>query len=230
MAVQRKAKAEAAAQTASTTPRVATSAAPVKPAAPGTDEEIEQIMSEIEELQQEMGESPAPAEMEAPAAEAPAAEAPAAEEDILGEFRAGAGGSDSSMEDTLSALPEDEEATPAGPNLIDQALEASAEEEAPVAEAPAESTEPEETYAEAEEPSQGEVIPMTPRQNAKPAPTPAASTAEHGSLTLTLSGNMTLNLAYECDGQSVTLGFSDHCLLIQLADGSEFKIPVRRAS
>ena len=36
---------------------------------------------------------------------------------------------------------------------------------------------------------------------------------------------MTLKLKYECDGQEVSVGFSDNALMVQLADGTEFKIP-----
>ena len=47
-----------------------------------------------------------------------------------------------------------------------------------------------------------------------------------GSLTMTFKGNMTLKLQYDFDGQCVTVGFSDGALKIELADGTEFKIPV----
>jgi hypothetical protein len=225
MAVHHKAKTDSATQSAVMAPRVAATGTPAKaaaPKAPAADDEIEQIMSEIEELQQEMGEGTAP--------EAAADPAPQEAGDILDEFRAG-GGSETSMEETLGSLQE-EEGNPSGPNLIDQALEASQEEETAVAEAEAEAEAPadEEPVAEEEEHSQGEVIPMSPRHAQKNTPAADSPSTEQGSLTLTLSGNMTLSLNYECDGQSVTLGFHDHCLIIQLADGSEFKIPVRRAA
>ena len=52
--------------------------------------------------------------------------------------------------------------------------------------------------------------------------------SEDGSLTLSLKGRMTLKLKYECDGQEIVVGFSDGCLKVQLADGTEFKVPVSR--
>jgi hypothetical protein len=164
--------------------------------------------------------------------------------DILDEFRAGGGG-ETSMEETLAEL-HDDESTPSGPNLIDQALEASSEAEgdgAAEAEADAEvHEEPAEAEASADEvpegtdaPEQGEVIPMTAHRTPKsPAPRArgeqAAEAAEPGSLTLTLSGNMSLRLQYDCEGQSITVGLVDHCLVVALADGTEFKIPVRRGA
>jgi hypothetical protein len=49
-----------------------------------------------------------------------------------------------------------------------------------------------------------------------------------GVVTMTLSGDMTLKLRYEFEGQEVSVGFEDHCLKVQLTDGTEFKIPVSR--
>lgn len=51
---------------------------------------------------------------------------------------------------------------------------------------------------------------------------------ESPSLTLSLSGSMTLKLKYEFGGQEVTVGFADNCLKVELSDGTEFKIPVAR--
>lgn len=51
---------------------------------------------------------------------------------------------------------------------------------------------------------------------------------EEGSLTLKLSGNMTLKLEYEVEGQSVVIGFNDGALEVLLADGTEFKVPMRK--
>ena len=59
---------------------------------------------------------------------------------------------------------------------------------------------------------------------------PMESNSEEGSLTMTLKGNMTLKLNYECAGQSVTVSFSEDALKIQMADGAEFKIPVHKNS
>ena len=47
---------------------------------------------------------------------------------------------------------------------------------------------------------------------------------------MTLRGNMTLKLQYELEGQVVSIGFTDQALRVQLADGTEFKIPMRGRS
>ena len=49
---------------------------------------------------------------------------------------------------------------------------------------------------------------------------------QEGSLNMTLQGNMTLRLSYEFSGQQVTVAFNDQAIQVQLADGTEFKIPV----
>jgi hypothetical protein len=59
--------------------------------------------------------------------------------------------------------------------------------------------------------------------------TDGADTSE-GSMTLSMSGNMTLRLNYEIEGQVVTIGFVDQTLTVELADGTEFKIPLHRTS
>lgn len=53
-----------------------------------------------------------------------------------------------------------------------------------------------------------------------------AAGALPGSLTLVLSGQMTLRLKYDFEGQEVTVSFAEGCLKVELADGTEFKIPV----
>ena len=57
-----------------------------------------------------------------------------------------------------------------------------------------------------------------------------SATAENGSLTMKLTGNMTLTLQYDFEGEAVKVSFADHSLKVQLSDGTEFKIPVRRRS
>ena len=48
-----------------------------------------------------------------------------------------------------------------------------------------------------------------------------------GTLTMTLTGNMTLKLKYDFEGQEVVVGFSNNALKVQMSDGTEFKIPVK---
>lgn len=50
-----------------------------------------------------------------------------------------------------------------------------------------------------------------------------------GCLSMTLTGNMNLKLRYEFEGQEVSVGFKDHYLIVTLSDGTEFKIPVKKA-
>lgn len=52
--------------------------------------------------------------------------------------------------------------------------------------------------------------------------------SKDGSLTLTLTGNMTLKLKYEFEGQEVIVSFADQALRVQMTDGTEFKVPVSR--
>ena len=54
------------------------------------------------------------------------------------------------------------------------------------------------------------------------------SAPENGELTLSLTGNMTLRLKYQYEGNDVMIGFKDHALQVRMSDGTEFKIPVRR--
>jgi len=61
------------------------------------------------------------------------------------------------------------------------------------------------------------------------AETPRRS-GKHSSVSLKLTGEMVLRLSYEFEGQEVTIGFSDGALRVELSDGTEFKIPVRRNS
>jgi hypothetical protein len=49
-----------------------------------------------------------------------------------------------------------------------------------------------------------------------------------GALTMTVTGNMTLKLKYEFEGQEVTISFADQALRVQMTDGTEFKVPVAR--
>ncbi len=64
----------------------------------------------------------------------------------------------------------------------------------------------------------------------RPTPTEAwgEPSKSEGCLSMTLSGQMTLKLKYEFEGQEVTIGFVDQCLKVELSDGTEFKIPVKR--
>lgn len=217
-----------------------------------TEDEIDQIMSEIQDLQSSMAEAPkagapAPAKAPPPAKAAPAAKvAPAAKaapakapvklqavptpppapdpmvaetdsgipdvdmSDLIAE--PGTGSGDSSLEDTMSAMkPED-----TGKTLLDE----------PAADEPA----AEEIVAEEVAAAEEEVAAEEVEQEIAMAKPKTAGTPNDGSLSMTLTGSMTLNIKYEFDGQEVSIGFDDGFLQIQLADGTEFKVPVARAA
>jgi hypothetical protein len=57
-----------------------------------------------------------------------------------------------------------------------------------------------------------------------------STASEEGCLSMTLSGQMTLKLKYSFEGQEVSIRFVDHCLKIELKDGTEFKVPIQRKS
>lgn len=226
------------------------------PAKAPTDD-LAQIMSEIESLQQEMtapepvqAAQPAPSlklvQTETTAAEETPIEA-STEEDALSEFRADSG--EVSMEETLADLKDETEGS--GNSLLDQAIEGTSEvTEEVVAEETIEEPVAEEIVEEAvaEEPVEEPVEEVVETVATESEETPVEEIYEHeeevamskekkteygageGCLTMTLQGNMTLKLNYECDGQEVTVGFSDGCLQVQLADGTEFKIPVARTN
>lgn len=250
------------------TQKTKAAAAPVAPVSNDAQDEIDQIMSEIEQLQQEI-DSGTGAASQAPkltvvsavddpqaAADAVVAEAAAAmearstlegvtegspetldeHEDALSEFRA-AGGDEASLDD-LSDLKDDGQG---GSGLLDQ-VETEAGAASP------ESAE-QDGFDEQEMEhiaSFGPVVEQnfgtgatarqeTEMENRKTGPMgrgagqSSASTNE-GSLTMNLTGNMSLKLRYEFEGQEVTIGFVDQFLQVILADGTEFKVPVGQAA
>ena len=159
------------------------------------NDELEQIMSEIEELQKELSPveptapvvaaAPTPPQMPA-AADTPAAvfeNSAEVEEDILSEIQAGATGasSDAGLEDTLAEIKA--EATEGG--VLDEVV------------------------------NEEEIMPKEEQ-------------GSDGTLSLTLTGNMTLKLKYEFEGQDVIISFADQALCVKMSDGTEFKVPVAR--
>lgn len=153
----------------------------------GTEQdEIEKIMSEIEDLQKEISSEEshsAPSAVEAPMSDT-------VEEDILQEIQAqvhSADGSDAGagLEDTLADLKEEK----SNGGLLDEV----------------------ESVSDAEEVSM-------------------SKNSSDGTVSLTLSGNMTLKLKYEFEGQDVMISFVDQALRVQMSDGTEFKVPVTRGN
>jgi hypothetical protein len=201
---------------------------PVKRSDEETQDEIEQIMSEIEQLQKEIGQTEA-GPMPTPAArkaerpkptlvknDGPEIESGFTETDPLEEFRAGAGSSEGGMEDTIGEMKVED--TSSGNGAFDSEFEggdmheAMKETQEAIARA---SREVEEAFEESDEENS-----MRDHDD--------AGNGNDSALNMTLKGNMTLRLQYEVDGQTVTIGFADQCLHVKLADGTEFKVPMRR--
>lgn len=214
-------------------------------------DEIEQIMSEIELLQKEIGQ----VEAEAPAApsrpkptlvksEGPRVETSIVDTDPLEEFRA-SGGGEPSLEDTLADLRDDgasgggvlgaldEETEPemgdlSSPDIDREDALARAEREVEEAfeddgDAELDSRQLEEIHEEEIENS------ISTSEDDQMSHDEDKKTGD-GSLSMTLRGNMTLKLQYEIEGQAITIGFTGDAMRVQLADGTEFKIPIRRNS
>ncbi|HLD99020.1 MAG TPA: hypothetical protein VJB59_02110 [Bdellovibrionota bacterium] len=195
-----------------------------------TQDEIDKIMSEIEDLQKELA-SADPAPAGSSATDEPhepdlkvieggeSAEEPSA--DAMGEFHASEG--DVSMEETLGDLKEEESST--GNSLLDQIgteqATAAEESETNMSLDNVESDNAGDFSSDLETEEEVEQRPV--RTSA-----PSRAGASEGALTMTLTGNMTLSLKYDFEGEEVIVGFTDHTLKVQLSDGTEFKIPVRR--
>lgn len=209
------------------------SAAPVSEAA-SADDEIAEIMSEIQSLQESMAsteQAPAPATSRTKAPEAAVAAVAASDDsldslaDELAEFRGG--GDEPSMEETLGSM-KDEEAPTGKTGLLDAAIEDEAHRrpqddvdtliEAEMAAEAGRVTR--RVEAEADFDSGEGIMPDFSAQSQK----------ADGTLTMMLSGNMTLKLKYEYGDQEVTVSFAEQALRVQLSDGTEFKIPVGRGA
>ena len=133
------------------------------------------------------------------------------DESILDEFRGSS--DDASMEETVGDL----EADTASDTLID----------------PVESKEePSTSSSSAKRTNLDFEEPKPPHQRNSPAPRQSsrsqiASNAD-GSLKLSLTGQMQLQIAYEQNGSEITINFENDCLHVQLTDGTEFKIPLKK--
>jgi hypothetical protein len=188
-----------------------------------TQDEIAKIMSEIDTLQSSMAEAPAAAQpVPTEAHDEPLAVEAVAEADpgiTMQDFR---GGSDEpSMEETLGSEIEE----PAAGGLLAEATVPATEASAPV-EAPA-PVEGEARVPVAAKQEEATVTEFKPKAVPVAEPEPRGE-SQSGTLTLSLTGSMNLRLRYECEGQEVTIGFVDGALRVELADGTEFKVPVRR--
>lgn len=146
----------------------------VNSTAPEPRDEMDEIMSEIEELQQTMNQAEKPAvdlKLVSAFKEGAELEAEPDHSDLDG-FKGDSG--EAPLEETLGSLKEE---SPSGRSLLDE---------------------------------------------------PKSAAGADGTLAMTLTGKMNLKLKYEFDGQEVTVGFDDHMLCVELSDGTEFRIPVRK--
>lgn len=57
---------------------------------------------------------------------------------------------------------------------------------------------------------------------------PLNTTGSDGNLSMTIQGNITLKLGHESGDEEIVLSFQEDSILIQLTDGTEFKIPARK--
>jgi len=185
--------------------------------------DIDQILNEVEELRRELGsdaesvvtegvakETETPAPTLAQATEVAKAMEISDTDDLMKEFHASletgdtgdAAESEESMESTLAELKDD----PTVKTLLDQTFDDQARRQS--------------------DREHVEVPMVTPQKEQPEMKNDSDETSP--SLTMSLTGSMTLRLKYEFAGQEVTVGFTDEFLKIELADGTEFKIPVGR--
>ncbi len=169
-----------------------------------TEAELASIMGEIDALKHEMNDTSAlEAEVQAMVAALPEAKASTVDSQATADALFGSEPQPgASLEETLSSLPTEE------PSPDSQLAVATA--------APFEASEP------------SPATNVTPMFN-RPATTPAPSTgaSPEGTLTMTLAGNMRLKLRFESGAQDVTVSFDNDAFSVTLADGSEFRVPVR---
>jgi hypothetical protein len=173
--------------------------------------EIDQIMNEIEELQQDMDAAEAPVAKKAapkphlksvPLEPTTQVATPPAEAPTDAEDDMAefrSGDADSPSMEETLGDLKDDE--PSGPNLIDQAIEQNSD-----------------SVDSLEDESMNDAGNITETE-----------TASDATVSIALSGSMTLKLSYDFAGQEVTIGFVDGALRVELSDGTEFKIPMNRS-
>ncbi len=190
-------------------------------------QEIEDILSEIESLQQSLRQAEA-AQSGEPVTEpvkpklqaVPPVEAVAPETVVDAPEEPAADPLMDSMEDILGRVE-----NMSGSALLDAAIE---NEPGFASSDSAETSEA--RLANVESHSIPEIEPVESQIEEEMADAPMQDTSSDGCLTMTLNGKMTLKLNYESGGKSVTVSFNNENLVIQLSDGAEFKIPVGDAN
>lgn len=86
-------------------------------------------------------------------------------------------------------------------------------------------TAPESAPSEIE--SEGDVMDVHNTTGSEPEATEDSPSLSSESLSLKLSGSISLQLEYESHGQVVSLQFHRSALYLRLQDGTEFKVPLR---
>jgi hypothetical protein len=201
-----------------------------------TQDEIEQIMSEIEELQQEMSAATAVATDASPKAPQAAVAPPPAPP------------AQSSLTPPAPKAPPPKPKLVPSPEPVAQEVEAVAAQEIPAHEVSeveeaesilkefsGEGEEPwlEETMANLPDNSnessllEDRVEPAMEAQELKEEASTQASSHEGGSLTMSVRGNIAIQLKHETSGQFISVGFNQHSIRISVSDGTEFKVPIR---
>ncbi len=176
-----------------------------------THDEIDDIMAEIERIKSGISAGgAAPTAMAKGASVETAPEAPPAAPTVE-EVDFGAANTEAPMEEMLaSAGVEDSNGGALSESEAEEAQESELE--------PSLAAQQEDVPPPVARPFLASVSPARPRA------------AGEGALSMTLTGSMRLSLKYEQDGQEVCVSFTDQFLMVSLADGTEFKIPVARAA
>jgi hypothetical protein len=173
----------------------------------GGEEEIDEIMKEIRSLQDSISKTPTPTPV---AVENPGLHLVPQPENEMSDFHSGGGQTPSeepSLEETMAQMKADPEVK----TLLDE-----------------EQSHPEEKNEPAEEePVSDEELAEVIDQIAEDAKTQDFQEGDEGSLSMTLTGKMSLNLKYAFGEHQVKLRFHDQHLVVELNDGMELKIPLR---
>lgn len=219
-------------------------------------DEIDEIMNEIEELQKSMSASQVtPAAPSAPEVnvmeEFKGGSDDVSMEETLANLKddepSGPNLIDQAMEAEAAAsqAPDEEVSSPELEEVLKEVqseAEEAAEEDELLEEAEAEALD--NAVAEAEEaallaaesedqdsPVSEEVEKVVEKEEVPMSEAPRRGRTQSGQPTVSvkLTGDMLLRLSYEFEGQEVLVSFADGSLRVELSDGTEFKIPVRRA-
>ncbi len=180
------------------------------------NQEINEIVNDIGKLQAELQKTAEPVAQRPNLTVVP--DLPA-EPPVEGHEFQGGGSGEASLEDTLGSMKEEEPAS--GKSILDVA--------------PAEPTPAPVVAAEAEPAAAVETVAQQSLEKEVEAEVSReieenTSAAEDGSLTLKLTGKMKLKLNYEYSGNEVSVHFDEDFLHVEMADGTEFKIPVHKKS